>query len=95
MVSDADWRAAVRVHRGRLAVMRIGFLFNHAQIHQVAHSLPIALALARRTDFMGEIIIATTNDRIAAEVCATVTLSVCEFGSRRRDISVVRGLSYQ
>jgi hypothetical protein len=27
--------------------MRIGFLFNHDQVHQVAHSLPIALALAR------------------------------------------------
>jgi hypothetical protein len=48
--------------------MRIGFLFNHDQIHQVAHSLPIALALARRPDFAGEIIIATTNDRIAKEV---------------------------
>jgi hypothetical protein len=48
--------------------MRIGFLFNHDQIHQVAHSLPIALALARRHDFDGEIIIATTNDRMAAEV---------------------------
>jgi hypothetical protein len=48
--------------------MRIGFLFNHDQIHQVAHSLPIALALARRTDFAGEIIIATTNDKLASEV---------------------------
>ena len=27
--------------------MRIGFLFNHDQVHQVAHSLPIALALAK------------------------------------------------
>ncbi|MBU3077601.1 hypothetical protein [Sphingomonas quercus] len=47
--------------------MRIGFLFNHDQIHQVAHSLPIALALAR----MGtgaEIILATTNARLQAEV---------------------------
>jgi hypothetical protein len=48
--------------------MRIGFLFNHDQIHQVAHSLPIALALARRPDFDGEIIIATTNERLASEV---------------------------
>ena len=48
--------------------MRIGFLFNHDQIHQVAHSLPIALALANRPDFTGEIIIATTNDRMATEV---------------------------
>lgn len=47
--------------------MRIGFLFNHDQIHQVAHSLPIAIALARN-GFDGEIIVATTNDRLAAEV---------------------------
>lgn len=47
--------------------MRIGFLFNHDQIHQVAHSLPIALALARG-GFDGEILVATTNDRIRQEV---------------------------
>lgn len=47
--------------------MRIGFLFNHDQIHQVAHSLPIALALAR-SGFPGEIIVATTNDRLRDEV---------------------------
>jgi hypothetical protein len=47
--------------------MRIGFLFNHDQTHQVAHSLPIALSLARqnRTD---EIIIATTSPRLTKEV---------------------------
>lgn len=47
--------------------MRVGFLFNHDQIHQVAHSLPIAIALAEG-GFDGEIIVATTNDRLAAEV---------------------------
>jgi hypothetical protein len=47
--------------------MRIGFLFNHDQIHQVAHSLPIALELARG-GFDGEIVVATTNDRLAREV---------------------------
>ncbi|WP_176594044.1 hypothetical protein [Sphingobium sp. EM0848] len=47
--------------------MRIGFLFNHDQIHQVAHSLPIAMALAKG-GFDGEIIVATANDRLAAEV---------------------------
>ncbi len=47
--------------------MRIGFLFNHDQIHQVAHSLPTALALAR-SGVDAEIIAATTNDRISAEV---------------------------
>ncbi len=47
--------------------MRVGFLFNHDQIHQVAHSLPIALALARaRPDV--EVIVATTNDALSREV---------------------------
>jgi CDP-glycerol glycerophosphotransferase (TagB/SpsB family) len=47
--------------------MRIGFLFNHDQIHQVAHSLPIAIAMAKG-GFAGEIIVATTNEQLAAEV---------------------------
>lgn len=47
--------------------MRIGFLFNHDQIHQVAHSLPIALALAD-AGFGGEIVVATTNTALASEV---------------------------
>lgn len=47
--------------------MRIGFLFNHDQIHQVAHSLPIAIALAQG-GFDGEVIVATTNVRLAEEV---------------------------
>lgn len=47
--------------------MRVGFLFNHDQVHQVAHSLPIALALARGG--LGvEILVATTNRRLTAEV---------------------------
>ncbi|MEO8315679.1 MAG: hypothetical protein ABI645_12905 [Pseudomonadota bacterium] len=47
--------------------MRIAFLFNHDQIHQVAHSLPIALAMAK-SGFDGEIIVATTTQRLATEV---------------------------
>jgi hypothetical protein len=47
--------------------VRIGFLFNHDQIHQVAHSLPIAIALSEG-GFDGEILVATTNERMAAEV---------------------------
>lgn len=47
--------------------MRIGFLFNHDQVHQVAHSLPIALALAR-AGTGAEIVVATTNPRLSAEV---------------------------
>lgn len=47
--------------------MRIGFLFNHDQVHQVAHSLPIALAFARM-ETGAEIILATTNARLQAEV---------------------------
>lgn len=47
--------------------MRIGFLFNHDQVHQVAHSLPIALELAR-AGVAAEIVLATTNPRVQAEV---------------------------
>ena len=51
----------------RLMKMRIGFLFNHDQIHHVAHSLPIALAIATQYPNV-EIAIATTTPRIAREV---------------------------
>ncbi len=47
--------------------MKIGFLFNHDQVHQVAHSLPIAVELARRSPRF-EIVIATSNDRLTQEV---------------------------
>jgi len=47
--------------------MRIGFLFNHDQVHQVAHSLPVAIALAR-SGVAAEILVITTNARLSAEV---------------------------
>jgi CDP-glycerol glycerophosphotransferase (TagB/SpsB family) len=47
--------------------VRIAFLFNHDQIHQVAHSLPIALALAK-ADPSVEVIVATSNNKLRAEV---------------------------
>ena len=47
--------------------MRIAFLFNHDQVHQVAHSLPIAIELAAEA-LDTEVIIAVTNDRLRAEV---------------------------
>ena len=46
---------------------KVGFLFNHDQIHQVAHSLPVALALNKRNPEL-EIVIAYTNDRLRAEI---------------------------
>lgn len=46
---------------------RVGFLFNHDQIHQVAHSLPIAMAMAEGGG-EEEILILTTTPRLAAEV---------------------------
>jgi hypothetical protein len=47
--------------------MRVGFLFNHDQIHQIAHSLPIAVALAARHPDIS-VICATTNFALADEV---------------------------
>lgn len=49
--------------------MRIGFLFNHDQVHQVAHGLPIALAMAR-SQAGAEIILCSTNPRISNELRA-------------------------
>ncbi len=74
--------------------MRIGFLFNHDQIHQVAHSLPIALALAKG-GFGGEIIVATTSDRMKREVLRMagdaigqgVTHVDLDLGTRSRTLS--------
>jgi len=53
--------------------MRIGFLFNHDQIHQVAHSLPIAMSLAE-TDPTLDIVIATTNEALRNEVIRLIRL---------------------
>lgn len=47
--------------------MRVGFLFNHDQLHQVGHLLPVALALAE-SDVGLKVVLATTNRRISAEV---------------------------
>ena len=47
--------------------MRIGFLFNHDQTHQVAHSLPIALEIIRNHP-SAEVVVATTSDRLSEEV---------------------------
>ncbi len=72
----------MRVYRGNLvpspiigsvvdapgeARTRIGFLYNHDQIHQVAHSLPIALAMARRNPSI-EVVLAYTNERLKQEI---------------------------
>jgi len=47
--------------------MRLGFLFNHDQVHQVAHSLPIALAIAR-SGAPVQVVVATTSARLTTEV---------------------------
>lgn len=67
--------------------MRVGFLFNHDQIHQVAHALPIAMELRRQAPDI-EVIVATGNARLTDEVrrlSATRDpgLPVVELGLRR------------
>jgi hypothetical protein len=49
------------------APQHIGFLFNHDQIHQIAHSLPVAIALAAASPSL-HVSVATTNSRVDAEV---------------------------
>lgn len=46
---------------------RVGFLYNHDQIHQVAHSLPIAMALLRQNPSI-EIVLAYTSERLRQEI---------------------------
>jgi hypothetical protein len=47
--------------------MRIGFLFNHDQVHQIAHSLPIALACAKQAKGW-EVMVVVTNELLADEI---------------------------
>jgi hypothetical protein len=49
--------------------MRIAFLFNHDQVHQVAHGLPVAIALAR-AGTGAEILLCSANPRITSELRA-------------------------
>lgn len=47
--------------------MRVGFLFNHDQIHQAAHAAPVACALARlRPDW--RVVAASATDALDAEL---------------------------
>ena len=75
--------------------MRIGFLFNHDQLHQVAHSLPIALALAR-SGADAEIVVATTNARLTTEVIRLgegligSVIRLVELGLKRRASRVAK-----
>jgi len=67
--------------------MRICFLFNHDQVHQVAHSLPIALAMLD-AQLDAEIVIATSNARLTAEVTrlsgGRAALPIVELGLTRK-----------
>ncbi|MBJ6123504.1 hypothetical protein [Sphingomonas mollis] len=75
--------------------MKIGFLFNHDQVHQVAHALPTALAMAEGYP-QAEIVVATTNDRLTHEVrrlCERlgVTVPLIQLGLRRRSTRALAG----
>lgn len=47
--------------------MTVGFLFNHDQVHQLRHGLPVAMAVARRGR-LGEIVVLTGSPRMTAAV---------------------------
>jgi hypothetical protein len=78
--------------------MRIGFLFNHDQIHQIAHSLPIALALAKNV-VDAEILIATTSALIATEIIRLIgpdhpsSLSLVGLGFKSRALGAISSLA--
>lgn len=72
--------------------MRIGFLLNHDQIHQVAHSLPIAMALAE-AGTNAEIIVATTSDALRAEVERIARASIARGQIELVSLELTRGSS--
>lgn len=75
--------------------MRIGFLFNHDQIHQVAHSLPIALAMAKAEPRI-DVIVATTNAKLRAEadrIVAEVGGADVQFVDLRLRSPIGRGIA--
>lgn len=54
-------------HNGiSVSTMRVCFLHNHDQIHQIAHSLPVALALAAGGGI--EVILASASEHIEQEI---------------------------
>lgn len=57
--------------------MNIGFLFNHDQIHQVAHSLPIAIELHRRGR-VGNVVVLTGGAHLTAEVRRHLDAAGCD-----------------
>ncbi len=64
-----SWRSST-VAEGRhrhAADRRVGFLFNHDQVHQVAHSLPIALALIAAGGPVRPVL-ASTSPLLTAEI---------------------------
>ncbi len=76
--------------------MKIGFLFNHDHVHQVAHALPIALALLRDHPDV-DVVVATTNAQLTAEVRrlagrANVTVPLVELGLKRLSRLAARSL---
>jgi hypothetical protein len=90
---DTAADGSLRRHAG----MRIGFLFNHDQVHQIAHSLPIALAMAER-GAGNEIIVATTSSRLTAAVRRLTPVSLrgslkfIELGLRSRTSKTLSGI---
>ncbi len=74
---------------------RIGFLFNHDQTHQIAHSLPIALALAARGEH--RIVLAYAKDSVRAEIerqadpALLARMELVKLGLRRADTRLLAG----
>lgn len=74
---------------------RICFLFNHDQTHQLAHSLPIALALAARGEH--RIVVAYAKDTIRAEIerqaepALLARMELVQLGLRRAGTRLLAG----
>jgi len=74
------------------AMDRICFLFNHDQVHQIAHSLPIALAMAERHP--GQVTLAVTTSKTEQHVrsIAGPAVGKCELVRVGLGTALSRGL---
>lgn len=74
--------------------MRIGFLFNHDQVHQLRHSLPIAIETVRRGRF-DKAIAFTGNERLTAEVLRLLSKQNCRMEVRQLDLRSMTGRFFE
>src|SRR3546814_7279069 len=63
-----------------LNALRCGFLFNHDQLHQIAHSAPIAFELIRNTERIDVVLLASSrSEEHTSELQSLMRISYAVF----------------